>query len=339
MLSRDAPQPTDIDDRLMALRRKQAGYLFISFRLHSTHTHHLPPFSSPMRIKEKLDRDQQRILIQQSQLSPSPSGSQPPIQPTPRHDRTPKQSATPTRAAVPQIQRRHAPQVIVSRPSGEADHEGFSRLKITSSPTPRPGSSKPKLFNPDTDPIPIRRTAEPDTMSDSDSSNIPRNLPNTRSSGTNAARQLFDHRRHDPVHFNVLARPQQSTSPHATHTERTVPTPRSSGDYVSAGSTSSYAASISSSNFTLSTDDSSTSSALFDNRPGHAPTDDSSTSAFSQQLKLIYRRITTLESKIQQEESDEIEEMDARVLVRGRDLGREDLEKEKWMKKVEDHKR
>jgi hypothetical protein len=89
----------------------------------------------------------------------------------------------------------------------------------------------------------------------------------------------------------------------------------------------------------LSTDGSSTSSALFD-RPGRAATDDSTASAFSQQLKLIYRRITTLESKIQQEESsDDQDEMDTRVMLRGRELNREDLEKEKWMKKVEDHKR
>lgn len=185
----------------------------------------------------------------------------------------------------------------------------------------------------------MRRTAEPDTMSEADSSNIPRNLLNSRSNGSNAARQLFDHRRHDPVHFHVLPRPQHPNSSHPSHSEKPMPTPRSSGDYVSAGSTSSYAASVSSSNFTLSTDGSSTSSALFDKRHGHTATDDSSASAFSQQLKLIYRRITTLESKVQQEESDDPDEMDTRVMLRGKELNKEDLEKEKWMKKVEDHKR
>jgi hypothetical protein len=169
-------------------------------------------------------------------------------------------------------------------------------------------------------------------MSDSDSSHIPRNGHTSRNGGTNAARQLFDHRRHDPLHFNVLSRPPQNN-------ERSVPTPKSSGDYISAGSTSSYAASVCSSNFTLSTDGSSTSSAVFDNRPGHTATDDSSASAFSQQLKLIYRRITTLESKVQQEDSDEQDEMESRVMLKGQELTREDIENEKWRRKVDDHKR
>ncbi|KAF7777504.1 hypothetical protein Agabi119p4_3576 [Agaricus bisporus var. burnettii] len=297
---RDAPQPTDLDSRLTALRRKQAG---------------------TMRPKERPER----TPIQ----STTPYSLPPPSQPAPRHDRSPKQPATPTRAAVPQLHRRHAPQVVVSKPPDEADHEGFSRLKITT--TPRPNMSKPKLFNPDADPIPMRHTAEPEPMSDSDSSHVPRNAPTTRNNGTNAARQLFDHRRHDPLHFNVLSRPQQTN-------ERSAPTPKSSGDYISAGSTSSYAASLSSSNFTLSTDGSSMSSAVFDNRPGHTATDDSSASAFSQQLKLIYRRITTLESKVQQDDSDEQDEMDSRVMLKGQELTREDIENEKWRRKVDDHK-
>ncbi|KAJ3572504.1 hypothetical protein NP233_g3036 [Leucocoprinus birnbaumii] len=179
----------------------------------------------------------------------------------------------------------------------------------------------------------MRRTAEPEAMSDADSANIPRNLH--RGNGANAARQLFDYRRHDPVQFNAVHRPQGT--PSSQHTEKPAPTSKSSGDYVSAGSASSYAASISSSAFTLSTDGSSTSSALFD-RPGRAATDDSTATAFSQQLKLIYRRITTLENKIQQDESEDQDEMDTRVMLKGRELSREDLEKEKWMKKVEEHK-
>ncbi|KXN82534.1 Telomerase-binding protein EST1A [Leucoagaricus sp. SymC.cos] len=317
MAPRDGPQPTDLDDRLTALRRKQAG---------------------PMRSKDKSEREQREL--HRPLLQPPPPPPHPLHTPTPRTDRSPKPSATPARAAVPQIQRRHpSPQVIVSKPTGEADHESFSRLRITSSPTPRPAHSKAKLYNPDTDPISPRRTAEPESMNDAESANIPRNVHHGRGDGSSAARQLFDHRRHDPVHFHVLSRNNNnSSSSHTTSSVRPPPASKASGDYISAGSTSSYAASISGSSFTLSTDGSSTSSALFDNRPGHAATDDSTTTAFSQQLKLIYRRITTLESKIQQEESEDQDEMDTRLMLRGKEISREDLEKEKWMKKVDDHK-
>jgi len=174
-------------------------------------------------------------------------------------------------------------------------------------------------------------------MSEAETTNFPRIQP-VRNNATNAARQLFDYRRDDPVHFKTPQRTPGPTSPSAGHPEKLTPTPKSSGDYVSAGSASSYSASISSSNFSLSTDRSSQSSALFD-RPGRAATDDSTASAFSQQLKFIYRHITTLESKIQQEESEDQDEMDAPVVLKGRELSREDLEKEKWLKKVEDHKR
>ena len=248
-----------------------------------------------------------------------------------------KPPAPSARAAVPQTHRRHAyPQVIISSPPEEADHESFSRLKITTLSVPRSLSSKPKLFNPDTDPIPLRRTAEPDSMSEVETTNLPRAQP-VRNNATNAARQLFDYRRDDPVHFKTPQRTQGPTSPSAGRPKKLTPTPKSSGDYVSAGSASSYSASISS-NFSLSTDGSSQSSALFD-RPGRAATDDSTASAFSQQLKFIYRHITTLESKIQQDESEDQDEMDAPVVLKGRELSREDLEKEKWLKKVEDHKR
>ena len=322
MPSRDAPQPTDLDDRLTAFRRKQAGYACVHFRLSAPRRS--PGFRfSIFRLKEKLDREQRDQRLQLS----SPPAPQTPVQSPTRADRLPKPSAPSTRAAVPQTHRRHAyPQVVVSGPPEEADHESFSRLKIT---------SKPKLFNPDTDPIPLRRTAEPDSMSEAETTNLPRNL---RNHAINSARQLFDHRRDDPVHFKTPHRTPGPTSSPATHTEKLTPTPKSSGDYISAGSASSYAASISSSNFSLSTDGSSQSSALFD-RPGRAATDDSTASAFSQQLKFIYRHITSLESKIQQEESEDQDEMDPRVVLKGRELSREDLETEKWLKKVKDHKR
>lgn len=181
----------------------------------------------------------------------------------------------------------------------------------------------------------MRRTVEPDAMSDdTGSSYAPRGATSHthRDDRSNAARQLFDHRKDDPVRFSVLARPQPG---------RPTPTSKSSGDHVSASSTSSYAASISSSTFTLSstTDGSSASSALFDGRPGQG-NEDSGNNVFSVQLKKLYRNISSLENKIKQEDS--MEETDdlqtSRVLLKGKEVENEDLEKEKWKKQIEDHK-
>ena len=113
----------------------------------------------------------------------------------------------------------HGKYVVVSRRTPDADPEDFShRLKISSSLFPRPSQSTKarKLFNPDRDPIPMRRTTDPEPISGSTSI---QSLP-----------EIY---------------------------------------YVLASSTSSYAAPISSSTFTLSstTDGSSTSSYLFDIRP------------------------------------------------------------------------
>jgi protein SMG6 len=187
----------------------------------------------------------------------------------------------------------------VSRPAPEADPEDFSRrLKISSSPSPRPSQHTKvrKLFNPDTDPIPMRRTTDPEPISESagtqqDSrSPPPPSSTNRRDERGNTARHLFDHRKDDPVRFLVMARPQLSAP------GRPSPTPKSSRDYVSASSTSSYAASISSSTFTLS----STSSSLFDGRPNQ---DRAENSIFTLQLKRLYREITNLETKVKQEDS------------------------------------
>jgi protein SMG6 len=256
-------------------------------------------------------------------------------------ERSPKPPAPSASRHSPSLSRRHpSPHVVVSHPTVDADHEDFSRrLRISSSPSPRPLQHKSiassKLYNPGTDPIPVRRTLEPDAMSDdTGSSYAPRGAASHthRDDRSNAARQLFDHRKDDPVRFSVLARPQPG---------RPSPTPKSSGDYVSASSTSSYAASISSSTFTLSstTDGSSASSALFDGRPGQG-TEDSGNNVFSLQLKKLYRNISSLENKIKQEDS--MEETDdlqtSRVLLKGKEVESGDLEKEKWKKQIEDHK-
>jgi hypothetical protein len=109
---------------------------------------------------------------------------------------------------------------------------------------------------------------------------------------------------------------------------------------MSASSASSYAPSISSSSFTLSstTDGSSASSALFD-RPSQA-TDDSASSALSKKLKRLYRVITDLETKVKQQEAagDMEEGNTSRVLLTGKEVVNTDADKEKWQRRVADHK-
>jgi hypothetical protein len=165
--------------------------------------------------------------------------------------------------------------------SPQADPDDFSRRLKISSPGPRLAQSSkphpPKSFNPDTDPIPTRHTAEPESISDSTSSSYPpRELPN---------RQLFDHRKDDPVHFAVFACPNG----------RPTPTPKSSGEYISASSRSSYANSVTSSNFTLSsntTDGSSASSALFEPNGRHRPSQSPSRTKVRQRcLCCLHRRL------------------------------------------------
>lgn len=218
-----------------------------------------------------------------------------------------------------------SPQVVASRQPQEADPDDFSRrLKISSSPSPRLAqqSSKQghKLFDPERDPIPtLRRTAEPEPMADATS---------TRSGPTReTARQLFNHRKDDPVRFSVLSRPQG----------RPTPTPKSSGDYISASSASSYAPSQASSSFTLSstTDGSSASSALFE---GQKKSDDGGGNVFAAQLKKLYRNITSLETKIKQDDGDDGDDT-GRVILKGKEQEDEEAQIEKWKKRLEDHKR
>lgn len=295
--SRD-PQPTDLDDRLIALRRRNAACApFPALRRCA--------YRFPSAIKPR-DRPERPAQPERSP-KPAPQPSSKPLQ-------------SPRRANM-------SPQVVVSRPPQEADPDDFSRrLKISSSPSPRlaqqSAKQAQKLFDPERDPIPtLRRTAEPEQMQDATSS---RSGP-TRDA---AARQLFNHRKDDPVRFSVLARPQG----------RPTPTPKHSGDYVSASSASSYAASQTSSSFTLSstTDGSSASSALFEGQRKSA--EDPGNNVFAVQLKKLYRTITSLESKINQEDSDETDDT-SRVMLKGKEQEDEETQIEKWKRRLEDHKR
>lgn len=58
------------------------------------------------------------------------------------------------------------------------------------------------------------------------------------------------------------------------------------------------------------------------------------------QLKKLYRSISALESKILTEDTDDNPE-DSRVLLhpRARDVSDEELEQQKWLKLISDHKR
>ncbi|PCH38362.1 hypothetical protein WOLCODRAFT_115327 [Wolfiporia cocos MD-104 SS10] len=256
----------------------------------------------------------------------------------------------------------------------DADADEFSRRLRISAHSPRsahartqagPSASPGRLYNPNADHG--RRqafSAEPDSMSDAASSSYaprgpvpqgPRAHPPASSrAAADSHRQLFDHRKDDPVRFSVLARPQVSPKG-APNAGRPPPTPKSSGDYVSASSTSSasYAQSTISSNFTLSTtSDSSAPSSLFDNQNSRARRSEdsaSSTNAFSMQLKKLYREITALETKIQSEDRDKDREDGERdaprvgVLVKSRngaapELKGDEQEKDKWRRLMQDHK-
>ncbi|KAH9483736.1 Telomerase-binding protein EST1A [Psilocybe cubensis] len=323
------PQPTDLDQKLTALRRRTAA---------------------TTRPRDRSERDRMQVA---QPTQPNPINN--PVQfastsSISRIDRSPKLSVPAKHS--PSSPHRHAsPHLIVSRPTQDADHEDFSRRLKISSPAPRhqsahKQSSSSKLFNPDTDPIPMRRTAEPEVMSDatgSSNANVyasratPSGGLNHREERGHANRQLFDHRKDDPVRFSVLARPQHVTN------GRPSPTPKSSGDYVSASSTSSYAASLSSSAFTLSstTDGSSASSALFEGRPnqGQGTEDSGHNSQLSAQLKKLYRYLTALETKIKQDDSEEVDDaMTSRVMLKGKEAESEEVEKEKWRKRIEIHK-
>jgi hypothetical protein len=84
------------------------------------------------------------------------------------------------------------------------------------------------------------------------------------------------------------------------------------------------------------TNDSSASSALFEGKPREDP----GKNAFADQLKKLYRNISSLESKILNEDTDDNVE-DSRIVLhgRGRDQSDEELEQQKWSKLISDHQR
>jgi hypothetical protein len=296
----------DLAEKFIMLKRRTAAYVLVLLYILSLS---LTVFlsSSSTRPKDRSERTQ-------------PSSSS-----TPRIDQSsPKLSSSPRKLPIPQV--------VVSKPTQEADPDEFSRLlKISSSPRSNSRSVN-KLYNPDTDAIPMRYIPDSELISERNGSSFsprPHHSPQQRENSHQ--RQLFDHRKDDPVRFSVLTRPPPANG---SSPKPPAATSQSSADCLSASSTSSYAHSTLSSNFTLSTDGSSTSSALFDGRP-HA---ESTTNALSAQLKRLYRAISTLESKVVQE--DEKDQQDEpRIVLKGKDSNDEDVEKDRWKRVLDDHKK
>lgn len=304
---RDPTQPTDIAERVVALQRRNAA----ASRARERAERPLPSSSTSRAASQHPTSSTSRPTPQQPNISPRVSAA----------NASPRKSQASTTA-------------VLARP--EADPDEFSRrLQISGSPRTQQQSRQPptgKLYNPDTDPIPVRRAVEPEAISDAGGSYPPRNIAPTPAPHRDPPthQRLFDHRKDDPVRFSVLARPSVGK----------LVVSKPSGDVVSASSTSSYAPSMTSSSFTLSsgtTDNSSASSALFEGRP---PREDPANNAFAIQLKKLYRTISNLETKILNEDSDENAD-EGRILVqgRGREVTEEELEQQKWLRVIADHKR
>ena len=246
-------------------------------------------------------------------------------------------SSKPQPAPSPQSPHRkmHAqPSIVVSQATphieqGPDDEDFNRRLKISHSSSPKHVHKRPephqhtsprgagRLYNPNTDSI-LRRpaiTAEPEGMSEDDVAAVARGgiasvsryqgrLP----AGRDNAR-LFDPKKDNPYHPGLLVRPGGANG--SPPIPRVPPTPKSSGDWVSASSTSSasYAQSTISSSFTLNstTTDSSASSAIFSNGP-RSEDSAASTSALSSRLKQLYRRVVAIEDHLTKEADPEMQE-------------------------------
>ncbi|KAF7981504.1 hypothetical protein HWV62_33059 [Athelia sp. TMB] len=222
-------------------------------------------------------------------------------------------------------------------PRSTRPKERIERALPPSSPSTSKAAPEPSRSSP------TRKPASPQTL-EADPEDFSRRLnisstkrpshTSPRPSHNTAKTKLFDHRKDDPVRFSVMARPSSTTG------GRPMPTPKPSADYVSASSTSSYAHSIASSSFTLSsgTTESSASSAVFERRPSEGT---GNSNAFAVQLKKLYRGISSLETRILNEDVDDSAADEGRVLLKSRakEVVDEDAEKQKWRKLIDDHKR
>ena len=183
-----------------------------------------------------------------------------------------------------------------------------------------------RLFNPHYDSIPVRRK-ESEAPSDHGSVSPPKSTvtrPQQRHDPS-ASRRLFDPKRDPvPVRLTVMNRNGEAAKPTPSH--------RSSGDYVSASSTSmsSYPPSLGSSAFTLTSASSSSSSAPFSKGK------EDPNSPVVSQLKRLYREISHAERRLLADKQDPTDEP-ARVVVQSRDNPvPEDLDP--WTRLISEHK-
>jgi len=109
---------------------------------------------------------------------------------------------------------------------------------------------------------------------------------------------------------------------------------RSSMDYVSVLSTSPYAQSTLSSNFTLSADSSSASSASFDGKPRL----ETMGTVLSTQLKWLDCEISLLEAGVSHKDRDRTLD-EPRVMLKGKEKKDDDTERNQWKRVLEDHKK
>jgi protein SMG6 len=191
-------------------------------------------------------------------------------------------------------------------------------------------STTTRLFNPNFDSIPVRRTQEPEVMSDIGSGSPPKGV-STRAAqqrpDPSSSRRLFDPKRDPPVRFAVLTRPAGVSA------EKPAPSHRSSGDYVSASSTSisSYPPSLGSSAFTLTSASSSSSSAPFSKEK------EDPNSPVVAQLKKLYRQISQAERKLLDDKQDDAIDEPARVVVQSREHPITEAP-DPWSRLISEHK-
>ena len=190
-------------------------------------------------------------------------------------------------------------------------------------------STATRLFNPNVDSIPVRRTQEPEAMSDIGSASPPKAVSGRAQQrpDPSSSRRLFDPKRDPPVRFAVLHKPAGMAA------ERPAPSHRSSGDYVSASSTSisSYPPSLGSSAFTLTSASSSSSSAPFskDKEDPNSPV--------VAQLKKLYRQISHAERKLLDDKQDDATDEPARVVVQSREHPITEAP-DPWSRLISEHK-
>lgn len=184
------------------------------------------------------------------------------------------------------------------------------------------------LFNPNTDTVPMRRPTEPEGNAEINSGAVHTrgNNASVTHAGAGSSTRLFDPRKDDPLQFAVRTRPGPP-----------LPAPKHSADHVSIASSSSYAQSVASSIFTLSstTDGSSASSAVFDRVTNDEPVND----AFAASLKKLYRSILAMESIVLKDDGMDTEESRIIVKPRGADLTVDDMEQTRWAEIIDNHKR